>query len=653
MALHQAVSSNVVRFGGEFELDVGAYELRRAGRRLRLARIPMELLLLLMEQPGQLVTREQIAERVWGKDVFLDVDNGINAVVRRIRRVLRDDPDEPRFIQTVVGRGYRFVATIEEAAPSRNLLVSAEAQGPNRDSLFPHPPGGHETLAPPSAVPELPAQIEDATPPRSHWMVVVSAVTLIAVIGWFGLRRSFDGGGEHINSVAVLPFVNTSGDPDLEYLCDGMTEGVINGLSQRPQIRVMARSTIFHYKGRDSDPRTVGHDLDVRSVLSGTLARHGEELRVEAELVDVRNGSLLWGQQYDRKLSDTATVQQEVVRDLSKKLKLRFRGEDKSNPRKRVTESPEAYDLYLRGRYQWNRFGDENLERATGYFLQAIDKDPNFALAYAGLADAYHELSYSHPPREVMPKAKAAATRALELDDSVAEAHAALGWVKWQYDWDWIGAEKEFRRSIDLSPNYAIAHGMYALYLDSMSRVDEAMAQHRRALELEPLSLIINANAGEALYDTRHYDQAIEQYRKTLEIEANFAPAHDDLAQVFERTGMYWEAVAEWQQSLIAKGELRTAAAIGRAYSKSGYRAALRTWLDSLTIPSNHSYVSPLFIASIYARIGETDHTFEWLAKAYNDRASDLVNLKVDPAFDSVRSDPRYAELERAIGVAR
>ena len=421
-------------------------------------------------------------------------------------------------------------------------------------------------------------------------------------------------------------------------------------MSQQPQMRVMAQSTVFHYKGSDTDPRRVGNDLAVRAVLTGTLASHGDELRVQAELVDASNGSVLWAGRYDRKVSDTATVQQEVVHDISDKLRLRFNRGDNNRLKKRTTENSEAYDLYLRGRYQWNKCSDDSLEKAIGYFQQAIDKDPNYALAYAGLADAYHELSYSHPPREVMPKAREAATKALALDDSVAEAHASLGWVKWTYDWDWIGAEKEFQRSMDLSPNYAIGHGMYALYLDSMSRVEEAMAQNRRARELEPLSLILNTNIGELLYNTRRYDQAIEQYRKTVEIETNFSPVHEDLAEAYERKGMYREAVAEWQESLIADGDRRNAAAMGQAYLKSGYKSAMKTWLDHITSPSSHLYVSPFFIATLYARLGEGDRALDWLAKAYQGRDTDLVFLKVEPALDNLRSDPRYAELERQIG---
>jgi TolB-like protein/DNA-binding winged helix-turn-helix (wHTH) protein/Tfp pilus assembly protein PilF len=651
VASHQFVSSKFFRFGEEFELDLGAYELRKAGRQLRLARIPMELLLLLLEQPGQLVTREQIAERIWGKDVFLDVDNGINAVVRRIRQVLEDDPEQPRFIQTVVGRGYRFVATIQEFPSSPALLTTLDAEESEINQCDQYSADGLADLerTSDSASAEM---VTTGVPllSRSRWIFVVSVVTVVLVATtvfagrWLGRNRG------PIDSIAVLPFVNTTGDPEVEYLSDGITEGIICGLSQLPQMRVMARSTVFHYKGPNVDPRRVGHDLSVRAVLTGTLARHGDDLRVQTELVDVGNGSVLWSEQYDRKISDLPAVQQEVVRDVSDKLKLRFSGESTSKLRKRATESWEAYDLYLRGRYQWNKFSDASLQQAIVYFQQAIDKDPNFALAYAGLADAYHELSYSRPPREVMPKARAAAMKALELDDSVAEAHAALGWVKWQYDWDWTGAEKEFQRSIELSPNYAIGHGMYALYLDSMSRVDEGMAQHKRARELEPLSLIINTNAGEALYDTRQYDQAIEQYRKTLEIAPSFAPVHDDLAEVFERKGMYREAVAEWQVSLIANGELRLATAMGQAYTKSGYEGALHTWLDDITNPAIHTYACPLLVASTYARLGEVDRAFEWLAKAYQERASDLVFLRVQPAFDNLRSDPRYAELERTIG---
>ena len=481
--------------------------------------------------------------------------------------------------------------------------------------------------------------------------MVVSAVALIVVIvaliaGRWWANRSH----AQIESIAVLPFVNTSGDPEVEYLSDGITEGIINELSQLPQMRVMARSTVFHYKGRDADPQKVGRSLAVQAVLAGTLTRHGQDVRVEAELVEVSSGSELWGKQYNRKLSDMAEVQQEVVRDISDQMKVQLSGEDRDKLRKRTTESGEAYDLYLRGRYQWNKFSNESLRKAVGYFEQAIEKDPNYALAYGGLADAYHELAYYSPPHEVMQKAREAANKALALDDSIAEAHAALGWVKWQYDWDWKGAEKEFQRAIELSPNYAIAHGMYALYLDSMSRRNESAAQHKRARELDPLSLIINTNSGETFYEARQYDQAIQQYGKTLELDENFAPAREDLAKAYDRKGMYQQAIAEWQKSLIANGDPQTAAAIAQAYAMSGYKSALQAWIDALSNASNHAYVSPYLVATLYARLGQRADALQWLAKASQDRSTDLVFLKVEPAWDNFRSDPRYLELEQTLG---
>jgi TolB-like protein/DNA-binding winged helix-turn-helix (wHTH) protein/Tfp pilus assembly protein PilF len=624
------VSSKLVRFDGEFELDLSAYELRRGGQPLRLARIPMELLLLLLEKPGQLVTREQIACRVWGKDVFLDTENGINAVVRRVRQVLEDDPDQPRFIQTVVGRGYRFIAAVQESPQLPENLPSAETP--------------------------LSVSSRIKVTARSRRGAWFSATTMV-LITVAGIAASLIAGKKaghsrgQIDSIAVLPFVNKTGDPDIEYLTDGITEDIIDGLAQIPQVRVMARSTVFHYKGRGADPQKVGHDLAVGAVLSGTLARHGEELWFQAELVDVSDGFILWGEKYNRKLSDMSAVQRDVVRDISEKLTLRLNEEDRNDLRRRTTDNGEAYDLYLRGRYQWNKFSKESLQKAVGYFQQAIAKDPKFALAYAGLADAYHELSYYLPPRDVMPKARTAANKALELDDSLAEAHAALGWVKWQYDWDWVGAEKEFQRSIELSPNYAIAHGMYALYLDSMLRADEGMAQHNRAHELDPLSLIINTNTGEAFYQTGRYDQAIEQYRKTLEIDPNFALVHDDLARAYERKGQFREAVTEWRRMLLVDGESETADAIGRAYSKSGYKAALQIWLDHLTTLSNREYVSPVLMSTIYARLDQRDRALDWLLKACQDRSSDLVFLKAEPGWNNLRSDPRFDRLEQNIGL--
>ena len=485
---------------------------------------------------------------------------------------------------------------------------------------------------------------------RKNVVIVVAVFGIAAALLWLATKQVWRPRNANIDSIAVLPFLNSTGDANFEYISDGITEGVINSLSQLPNTRVMARTTVFHYKGRDTDPQKVGRELHVRAVLTGSFIQHGSEVRLEAELIDVNNGSQLWGQQYERPLSSLAAIQQGVLRDISDRLKLRLSGTINADGN-RKPESWESYDPYLRGRHEWNKFTNESMGKAVHYFQQAIDKDPTYALAYAGLADAYHELSDSSPPREMMPRAKAAAMRALELDDSLADAHAALGWVKWHYDWDWTGAEKEFQRAIQLNPNYAIAHGMYGLYLTSLGRVDEGMTQLKRAQELDPLSLIISTNLGDVLQFSRHYNQAIEQYNKTLELDKNFAMAHASLSDAYGNNGKYANAVREWQKSLIAEGNTQLAAKMGEAYSSSGYKGALQAWLQYSISSSNHAYLAPASVAGVYTRLGEEEHAFEWLEKAYSAHDGWLVYLKVDPVFDHLRSDPRYADLLRRMGL--
>ena len=492
------------------------------------------------------------------------------------------------------------------------------------------------------------------TPARSGWFtrrtlllaIVIVGVIAAAVIA--GLK--FYPGRSAVNSMAVLPFVNTSGNPDAEYLCDGITEGLIHSLSQLPNLRVMSRSAVFRYKGHDSDAQVIGHDLKVGAVLVGTLVQHGDGIHLESELVDSSNGSEIWGAQYDRKLSDMSSIQQEIVQDISDKLKLRLTPEDKTKIAEHGTQNWEAYDLYLKGSYYWGKFTDADLKTAADYFKQAVAKDPNYAQAYAGLADAYHELASTNPPREMMPLAKTAALKALQLDDSVADAHAALGWIKWKYDWDFPGAEREFQRSIELDRESS-GTAMYADFLDGMGRAEEATAQHRRAIELDPLDLIDNTNVGDGLYDEHKYDQAIEQYKKTLALDAHFSVARYGLAFAYDRKGMYKEAISEWQKGLAAEGDARTAGLLGEAYARSGYKGALRAWINDSIRQSSHDYVSPFTIAQHYAMLGEKDPTLDWLEKAYQDRSVDLVTVNVDPVFDFLHFDPRFQDLLRRIGL--
>jgi eukaryotic-like serine/threonine-protein kinase len=480
--------------------------------------------------------------------------------------------------------------------------------------------------------------------------IAIAALMLLGALIWGG-KYNWSRSTSRVDSVAVLPFVNTNANPDEEYLCDGITEGLIYSLSQLPQLRVMSRSAVFHYKGRASDPQSAGRDLKVRAVLVGSLLQHGDTIHLQSELVNASDGSEIWGTQYDRKLSDMPTLQEEIVRDISEKLRLRFSPEDRKKLKRRNTESWEAYDLYLKGLYYWNKFTNDDMKKAVDYFQQAIDKDPTYPLAYAGLADAYHELAYSNPPREMMPKSKASSTKALKLDDSLADAHSALGWVLWRYDWNFSEAEKEFRRAIELEPTSGSGPGMYPLFLYSMQRFDEGTARHKRALEFEPLSLIGNTNVGDGLYYAHQYDRAIEQYKKTLELDATFGLAHSGLGNAYDRKGMYKEAVAEWKKALLADGDPRTSELIGKAYSRSGYRGALRAWLDDLVSLSSKQYVSPVDIASMYARLGDKDHALDWLEKGYQARDADLVDIGTEPIFDFLHSDPRYADLLRRIGL--
>jgi Tfp pilus assembly protein PilF len=410
---------------------------------------------------------------------------------------------------------------------------------------------------------------------------------------------------------------------------------------------------VFRYKGRNTDPQTVGRDLKVGAVLVGTLVHHGDSVHLQSELVDARDGSEIWGTQYDRPLSDVSTVQQEIVRDISEKLKLRLSPEDQKKLSGKKPENWEAYNLYLRGNYYWEKFTDEGMRQAIDYYQQAIDKDPNYTLAYAGLANAFHELAYTNPPSEMMPKSKAASTKALQLDDSVAEAHAALAWVLWRYDWNFPEAEKEFRRAIDLDPDSSTGAGlgMYPLFLYSMKRFDQGMAVHKQVLTADPVGLIVNTNVADGLYAGHQFDRAIEQYRKTLELDANFSLARWGLGDAYDRKGMYKEAISEWQKAFVLDGDPRSADLIEKAYVLSGYDGAIRAWLNDLITQSTHGYVSAFSVATLYARLGEKDHALEWLEKAYQARDADMVDSGTEPSFDSLHSDPRYADLLRRVGL--
>ena len=485
------------------------------------------------------------------------------------------------------------------------------------------------------------------------------AAAAIAIYFYFAKRKSEPtnpASVETIDSIAVLPLVNESHDPNVDWLADGLTETIIYKLSQLPNLKVLARSTVFRYKGRDVDPAQVARELNVHAVLTGRVLQHGDGLTVSAELIDARDNRLLWGEHYERKMTDLNAVQQEIAREVSEKLQQKLTGEEQKQLARHDTTNSEAYQFYLKGRYYWGKRTPDNLRKAIVYFQQALERDPTYALAYSGLADAYGLLpNYGgNPPSETMPQARAAAQKALELDDNLAEAHASLAEILHNYYWDFPREEIELKRALELNPNYATAHQWYAEYLSCMGRHDEAIVEARRALELDPLSLIINRVLADVYYYARRYDEAIDQYRKTLEIDPSFPVAHAVLAGAYRMKGMYAEAVAEnakAEELGISGGNKQSAAAMLDAYAKGGWKGFLQHLIALLKEESKQNYISPYLIAALYADLGEKDEAFAQLEKSYQQRDAFMTYIKVEPQFDSLRSDLRFADLVRRIGL--
>jgi serine/threonine protein kinase/tetratricopeptide (TPR) repeat protein len=486
---------------------------------------------------------------------------------------------------------------------------------------------------------------------RPVWLASALAL-LLAGASVYWLNRP----GRAIDSLAVLPFANVGADPNKEYLSDGITENLINSLSQLPKLRVIARSLAFRYKGPQVDPQKAGRDLRVRAVLTGRVTERDGALNIQAELVNVEDGAQLWGGQYSRRFSEILALEQELARTVSARLHPGASSEHlKRLAATRSTENAEAYQLYLKGRYYWNRRTEQALKRAVEYFQQATEKDPGYALAYAGLADCYAVYnSYKvELPRQSGPKAKAAAAKALEIDNTLAEAHASLGMTRMSYEWDWVGAERDFQRAIELDPNYATAHHWYGICLSATGRSEQAIVSLQRAQQLDPVSLIINADIGLALHLARRYDEAIEQIRKAQELDPNFTAGRRHLGMAYEQKGMYAEAVAELQKAVnVSPGSPFALGSLGHAYAVSGDREKARQVLADLRELSRRRYVSPFDTAVIYAGMDDEDRAVEWLEKAFDDRSLEMIFLKVDPRFDSLRADPRFVNLLRRMGLA-
>jgi TolB-like protein/DNA-binding winged helix-turn-helix (wHTH) protein/Flp pilus assembly protein TadD len=624
----------------EVELDLARYELRRGGRVERLEKLPMELLILLAERRGSLVSRAEIVERLWGKDVFVDADAAINTAVRKVRRALGDDPDTPRFLETVVGKGYRFGGPIR-VIPGPEATPSAPA-GP---------------LASPGLRGAMDAAIVWRRSVPGRWALGTVALAILFVAVLAGLGR-FGSRGQAMESVAVLPFENIGGDVEGEYLSDGITESLINRLSRLPHIKVIARASVFRYKAKHPDLASVARELGVRAVVSGRVSQRGDGFSVAVELVDAGEDKQLWGATYNRRSSDLVVAHEELAAEVAEKLRLELTPGERTLLVKGDTADPEAYRLYLRGRYLSNERTEAASRKAIECFQEAIARDPRYALAYSGLADAYCTTATSYnkrvAPRDAYALARAAALRAVEIDAELSEAHASLGQILVQFDWDWMGAEREFRRALELNPSNGVAlHWRSHCYL-ARGRFDDSARDAVRALDTDPVSVMLNIHLGEHYHLARQYDLAIEQYRKALELNPNHPNARPLLALAYEAKGMYTQAIAELEQAEpFWAGTGRVRGPLGRVYGLAGRRTeALKVLQELIRERAGPKYIAADDIAAVYSGLGDTDRAFEWLQSACEERATALVNLKVEPAFDALRGDRRFADLLRCVGLS-
>ena len=636
--MEQVRISEAIRFGEDFELDRESYTLRHAGRVLKLERIPMEILLFLVEQRGQLVSRQQIVDRVWGEKVFLDTDNSINGAIRKIRSVLKDDAEEPRFIQTVTGKGYRFMAPVE--TPEQPSTETAAAKIPDRN-------WGDKP----------------ARPKRLLVLgIAIALIAAVAVILDLYLKRPRLPGRSAAPAgrvmLAVLPFENLTGDAGQDYFSDGFTEEMITqlGRTDPAKIAVIARTSVMVYKRNPRPLDEIGRKLGVQYVIEGSVRRDAGRVRITAQLIQMKDQTHVWAKEYDRDMKNLLVLQGEIAQEIADETEFALSGRPKAKAGGRPaasasTTSYEAYDLYLKGRYFWNKRTGEDFERAAQYFQQAIAKDPHYALAYAGLADTYGLMStWTIAPRnEFMPKARAAALQALKIDETLAEAHASLALVAENFDYDWKTAEKEFRRAIDLDPDYATGRQWYAEYLSWQGRFDDAIAESERAQRLDPLSLIIATDRATILYYSRQYDRAIAECQAVLSMDPRFGLARSFAFYALVKEGKFAEALEEIEGGPSTVDSPADWAEKAYLYGQWGRTAQAQHALVKFVqlAPQMRDRAQ----ASIFAYIGagRKDQAMALLQKAYSEHANIMTSLKVDPRYDSLRDNPRFQELLRSL----
>ncbi|MGC1788617.1 MAG: tetratricopeptide repeat protein [Terriglobales bacterium] len=605
---------------GEWLVSPAVNQISHDGSCTRVEPKAMQVLVYLAEHPG-VVSKAQLISAVW-PDVFVS-DDVLPGCISALRKAFDDNARRPRIIETIHKSGYRLLLPVEPI--SRN--------GDEGEAI---------------ALPEGSwwRRVLSHRVPSAIGFASLSAV-LIVVFAWAFSKPRYD-------SVAVLPFLNARDDHATQYLSDGIAEQVVNDLSQLSSLRVMAWATVSRYRQPQVDARAVGRDLGVKAVLVGRLIREGDRIVLQTELVDVGGGSRLWGQRYERNMSEIAQLQQQLSHDIASNLRVRLAGGEENKMLHRYSASPTAYELYLKGRFFWAKRTKQGLQQGIDYFQQAISVDPNYASAYAGLADCYNLLDDwgETPPRESFPKARAAADKAIALDPSLAEAHVSLAMVRGSYDWDWVGAEQEFKHAIELNPNYATAHQWYGIMLATLGRFPEAEAEVKRAQQLDPLSPIINMAVAEVYTWERRYDESIERYKKVVELDPTFAVAYGNLSEVYKLKHLYGEELSALQQEWNLSGDPGFARLLERAYSKSGHLGVVREELKRvLEERARGQYADPMSIAGYYAELGDESAAFRWLQKGYEEHSSGMEFLGVAPDFDPLRSNTQFEYWLNVVGL--
>ena len=649
-----SISDNQIHLFDNFALDLTRGSLLRDDELVHLRPQTYEVLKYLVEHRGQLISKDKLIEDVWqGRAV---TDSSLGKCIEEVRAALGENA--ARYVRNVRGRGYLFESESNEletmasgSVTSAQIdVVTVTVIDEEKDQDISSRTNGRVDTT---------NKQQGFSSTKRRWLagaltLAIAAAGITAAATYF---RLFASRAQAIDSVAILPFVNVGASPETEYLCDGISESLTNSLSQVPGLKVMSRNSVVRFKGSEMNAQQAGSTLGVRAVLTGKVMQRGNDLIVSAELVDVRDNSHLWGARYDRKLSDLQAVQIELAHDISKQLRPKLSTETQQRLAKPASENPEAYELYLKGRYALNNLTRQQ-QSGLGYFEQAVEREPRFALAYAGMAESYVLMAdlgatFKLPPKDAFTRAKAAALKAVEIDETLAEAHVSLGRIAFNYEWDWAGAEREFKRAIALKPDCVPAHHWYSHLLISQGRFDESLAESLHALALDPLDVAMNFHLGFHYWNAREYDLARAQLEKTLTMDPNHHETHGILGSTYAQQGRYSEAIAEWQKG-IELGGWDKRGFLGYVYALSGRRGEAQKLLAQLLDEAKSKPVSAYNIARIYTGLGEKEQAFSWLEKAIDERDSNLTmpGLKPDVQLDTLRSDPRFEELLRRMGLS-